>query len=154
MAWEHFRGALPPTLVFRSRWGPKSWLVDYVGPYDNFRDGEEVPPHVELKSRVKQTGTCYDSKEPGSVYQLQNLRKSGLVVKWDVAGLSVAGGLAHFTVHYGQRAVEDFHMPRDYHRDYLGPFDNFYPPHVELRRWPHLEGTSYDSMVPWTVTTQ
>ena len=46
--------------------------------------------------------------EPGSVYQLQNLRKSGLVVKWDVAGLSVAGGLAHFTVHYGQRAVEDF----------------------------------------------
>lgn len=91
-------------ITFTKPWGMKSWLVDYTGTYNNSR-----PPHVELRRDVNSVGTLYDTMLPGSTYSLSNLRKIGKAVMWDVDGLTLDDGEnAHFTVHFGNRRVEDF----------------------------------------------
>ena len=95
-----------PCIEFHRQWGEYSWFVKYSGKYDNDR-----PAHVALGDiHIK----------PGSQYTLSNLRKvyedsvsSRGAVMWSVDDLYLANGeLAHFTVHYGERPMEDFRWGR------------------------------------------
>lgn len=90
-------------VVFKERWGPKSWLVDFDGPYENTR-----PPHVEVQGFVP---------TPGSAHALSNLHViNRKALAWDVAGVTNNGRPAHFTVYYGADAADRLPQFQSVHR--------------------------------------
>ena len=80
------------TIIFIKKWGEKSWLVRYDGPYAN-----DMPPHVELgKGNM-------DTVKAGQVAMLSDLRKVIGAYMWTVGGVKNGGGEAHFTVAFGDK---------------------------------------------------
>ena len=93
-----------PIVTLREAWGPRSWLVNFGGPYLNDR-----PPHVEL--RRSDAEQWPDEADRGRTFLLGAPYRKGRTVRRTVQGLYVAGDCtrpAHLTVHWGDRDAAEF----------------------------------------------
>ena len=104
----------PPVrnIMFAEKWGERSWLVQYDGPYDNPR-----PRHVQLRADASKLGTPYDTMVAGAEYKLVELHQIAKnTIAWCVDDLVLnpwekdpkKRERAHFTVHHGNRPLTDF----------------------------------------------
>ena len=83
-------------ITLRCKWGPRSWLVNFDGPYQSDR-----PPHVECC-------VSEDQWRSHMSYPLTNLRRVGRSYQWAVIGLRRHdGSAAHFTVYYASGVEEE-----------------------------------------------
>ena len=86
------------TIIFIKKWGEKSWLVRYDGPYTS-----DTPPHVELGKRNMAT------VKAGQVAMLSDLREFNGAYQWTVEGVKDGRHRAHFTVAFGDKSpLADF----------------------------------------------
>ena len=77
-------------ITFGERWGRRSYLVTYDGPYEN-----DKPPHVQTPEE-NLTGKTF---QLGARKQVRVRDKTAVI--YDVPGVTNRGEVAHITVYFG-----------------------------------------------------